>query len=268
MKRFLKKLIRALLCFWVFLFFFIPNVSATTIQGWANNVDQYTDVSVGPCQGGSCGNWLTVSSISTTDVVQAEAYGYGYTPSTTVSSTYGDMILSFHRYKSGYLYSHTSYICSNTNFSMGTVDLYAGNYSDTVNKVGNLSYHTVLIQTMSNNPFNNNTTFSKCYGFTDLFVTYVDGQNLGKVFIPTSSFTGNIYLIGESYEELGLYTETVRNVLSSVISSSGLATASSVNQVNSSVNQVKQEVTEVNNGISNLMIILQARTLLQLIFLM
>nr|DAU95967.1 MAG TPA: hypothetical protein [Inoviridae sp.] len=237
---------------WFFLGFIISLVGiirpkADTLEGWAKNVDLFTDVNLGSCSNGSCSFGYSLTDEYFYDTQSLIKYGY-FTSENHSLGTYGDMILNFHRYKSGYLYSHSTYLCFSNNITIDTIETYVGNYSSVLNKVGNLDYNEFLVQTLDNNPFSPGDEFYKCNLIVNLFVPSVDGQNIGTVFMGSTGST-RVSLIGEKYESLGIYTDSVANSLSSVISSSGLATASSINQVNSSINQVKQEVTEINNSV-------------------
>ena len=225
----------------------IIHPKAFTLEGWAKDVDLFTDVNLGSCSGGSCSFVYSLTDEYFYDTQSLIKYGY-FTSENHSLGTYGDMILNFHRYKSGYLYSHSTYLCFSNNITIDTVETYVGNYSSVLNKDGNLDYNEVLIQTLDNNPFSPGDEFYKCNLIVNLFVPSVDDQNIGTVFMGSTGST-RVSLIGEKYQSLGIYTDTVANSLSSVISSSGLATASSINQVNSSINQVKQEVTEINNSV-------------------
>lgn len=220
---------------------------ADILEGWAKNVDLFTDVNLGSCSNGSCSFGYSLTDEYFYDTQSLIKYGY-FTSENHSLGTYGDMILNFHRYKSGYLYSHSTYLCFSNNITIDTVETYVGNYSSVLNKVGNLDYNEVLVQTLDNNPFSPGDEFYKCNLIVNLFVPSVDGQNIGTVFMGSTGST-RVSLIGEKYDSLGIYTDTVANSLSSVINSSGLATASSINQVNTSINQVKQEVTEINNSV-------------------
>lgn len=230
----------------------ISNVFASTSYGWAKNTDLFTDVNLLTCSSTSCNSSVTLTPSYFYDSESIVKYNYFYSNTHTVTNN-GDMILNFHRYNAGILYSHSKYICYSTNVNISAVDLYTGSYSDTINKVGNLDYHSYLVQTLDNHPYAPGDQYYKCNLIVDLFVAKNDGQNIGTVF-RTSSNVGNtrVYLIGEKYESLGLYSETVANVLTNVIQNSGLATASNINAVNNSLNEVRQEVADINNSVDNL----------------
>lgn len=246
--------------------FFIPNVNAVTSKGWAFKTEQYDDVNIRSCSNSSCSTSLTVNSMSyrerfITATGEFPDIDYGYFTSVfSLNSTgYGNMIFSFNRYKAGYLYQYTSYICSSSsswaiNNQSTDIELYLGGYNDVVNKVGNVTYNNFLVQTLNTQPFSLaliDESINKCFAITTLFVPSVDAQNIGLVIDGTSPGNQTLTLIGQDWNYLGLYSGTIEDSLENIVSNSGLATATSVEEVQNSVNQVQEELSNVNDSITS-----------------
>lgn len=256
-----KILFTLLLCL-----FFIPNVNAVTANGWAFKVEQYDDVNLRSCTSSSCNTILSVTPqqynkqyITATGEMPDFDFGY-YTSSANLNTNgYGNMVMSFNRYKSGYLYQYTSYLCSsssswNISDQNTQVELYVGGYNDTINKVGNLTYHNVLVQTLDTEPFGLSiidSTVNKCYAITNLFVPSVDAQNLGLLIKANSVSNQTLTIIGQDWNYLGLYSGTIEDSIDKIVNNSGLASASSVEEVQNSVNQVQEEFSNLNESINS-----------------
>lgn len=258
----MKKILFTLLT----ILFFIPNVNAVTANGWAFKVEQYDDVNFRSCTSSSCNTTLSVTPqqynkqyITATGEMPDFDFGY-YTSSADLNTNgYGNMVMSFNRYKSGYLYQYTSYLCSsssswNISDQNTQVELYVGGYNDTINKVGNLTYHNVLVQTLDTEPFGLNiidSTVNKCYAITNLFVPSVDAQNLGLLIKANSVSNQTLTIIGQDWNYLGLYSGTIEDSIDKIVNNSDLASASSVEEVQNSVNEVRQEVSNIDNSLNN-----------------
>lgn len=229
---------------------FNANVKADNAEGWINNVDQFNNVVFLHCNANNCSGDITMNSLSfplssTLDFTYKQTVNYYIN-----QNYYGEMLLDFHRYKSNYLYSHTMYICSSSSswtLGDGQVDLHTGSWSETTGMKGGLSYHNVLIQTMNSKPYApSQKNFGVCYAITSLFSSYRDGQNVGTVLHGSRVSNASLAFIGEQWTELGIYDGFFKDEINSIIDDSGLATASSINEVKSSINEVKSNINELN----------------------
>ena len=91
---------------------------------------------------------------------------------------------------------------------------------------------------------------TNCYTMYNLF-NYTGGNaNTIKINLKTSSFSNQyIGILGYKLEDLGATNGLTSSQVQNIIDNSGLASASSVNQVQQSVNQVKTELNNVNSSI-------------------
>ena len=121
LKIILRKLYH-LIAFLGLILLFTSNVKAATLDGWAKNVDLFTDVNLLSCNAGSCSSGYNLSDEYFYDSGSLVQYGYFASPQHNLG-TYGDMILNFHRYNSGILYSHSKYVCFSSNVSINSVDV-------------------------------------------------------------------------------------------------------------------------------------------------
>lgn len=242
----MKKIILFLV---VFIAFSI-NVNATTAGGWINNIEQFTDVNLLQCSSSSCSTSVTLNTFS---YPLSSTLDFNYFRSVNFNinqSYYGDMILNFHRYRDGYLYAHNLYVCSSSSswkLTREQVDTHTGDYDKVINKRGGLAYHSVLVQTLDTRPYTpSQQNFGSCYMITDLFVSEHDNENVGTVLHGSRVNGASLSLMGETWDELGLYSGVIENKISSIVNGSGLATASSINEVKSSLNEVKSNINELN----------------------
>ena len=97
----------------------------------------------------------------------------------------------------------------------------------------------------------NGTVFSGVYSVTYFFVPNQDNIALAVPFGTNSYKCGTYYFAGYKLMNLGPANNLKSSDIQSIINNSGLATASSQNEIKSSLNQVRQQVTELNNSIDN-----------------
>lgn len=146
-----------------------------------------------------------------------------------------------------YIYSVNALYCGP---SMGTPDLYVWNGND-YNSTGNMIITTDLYHTYKGVPnieFNaDGSNFMSCNILYSVFKATRSGTIMGLQ-VRTSSTTSSTfhYLIGYNIESLGNGNELTSSQVQNIINNSGLATASSVNQINQATNEVKQQVEELN----------------------
>ena len=141
--------------------------------------------------------------------------------------------------KAGYLYQSSIYICSNKD--LGTANIYSAEY-DTPGINDSISWETTT-QGLSVIPGNGDHEFNTCRVYSGLFVPNTNGGWIVSRFTSDTKIT-NAYptLIGYETEELGIYTETIRNI----IESSNGNVEQAVDRVNDTLNQKH----EYNNNAS------------------
>lgn len=160
----------------------------------------------------------------------------------------------------GYLYNVTYYVCTRNN----------PDYSD----FGDVSSYSVLGgASLLNNSLTAGTTYSRVWT-VNLSSNYYDGSHSGStdcvaitmLVVPNqltrylavslndininTGWFGYLFL-GYDYEAVGLYTDTLADVINGVVEDSGLASAESVEQVQEAVDEVKQEVSDLNDNITS-----------------
>lgn len=138
--------------------------------------------------------------------------------------------------KSNYLYNFQIALCSTV--SLNNVGFSKVSY--VLNEDNDYSYGTKI-------NLANDNSFSNCKMYSGITANDTGSNNLYiKIIATTNTSSGKYYLLGYNVQELGMWDENVRSIMQSVISSSGLATASSVQQVQQATEQVQQQVEEVN----------------------
>lgn len=132
--------------------------------------------------------------------------------------------------KAGYLYQSSIYMCSNKD--LGTASIYSANY-DTPGVNNSTSWATTT-QGLSGVPGNGDHEFNTCRVYSGLFVPNSNGGWIVSRFTSNTNIT-NAYptLIGYKTEELGIYTETIKNI----IENSNGNVEQAVDRVNETLNQ-------------------------------
>ena len=95
------------------------------------------------------------------------------------------------------------------------------------------------------------STFSGVYSVTYFFKTISNNSGLAVPFGMVRALGGTYYFAGFELTDLGDADNLTESQMRSIINSSGLATAQSVNEVKQGINEVKREVSDVNNSINN-----------------
>lgn len=132
--------------------------------------------------------------------------------------------------KAGYLYQSSIYMCSNKD--LGTASIYSANY-DTPGINDSNSWATTT-QGLSGVPGNGDHEFNTCRVYSGLFVPNTNGGWIVSRFTSNTNIT-NAYptLIGYETEELGIYTNTIRQI----IEESNGNVEQAVDRVNETLNQ-------------------------------
>lgn len=227
---------------------FMPKVSALTTGGWAYSITEPLELHLYDCNGEtSCNTEKTMYSTYRTDTLRYQFY------SDDVTIAQNGVILAYNtgqvlRYD--YLYATSVYFCTNTQiFGVTNSSLYSNFFGQRA--VNSSTYYSGTNNTsLSIYPYEADVPYgSYCYSVTSTFVPSGQHQWLFLRLRRTSGSYSNVffYPVGFEIRELGLYTNTVRDIISSVVSTSGLASAQSVEDVQDSVDYIQNEVEELND---------------------
>lgn len=219
--------------------------------GWADTLPSLSRSRYFDCTGANTCNYVDNTSITLNNnynqihVTQQNSNGLTLgSNGIAIQTTDGSSM------RSGYLYNAKLYLCWNKSLGNYSSELYPAIYNEPATK--KTSYLFSTAQGLSIKPYaDNNSYYDGCRLFTSIFVPSQDDVNWVTLRLKRNSGSvSDVYftLISFELEELGLYSNEVKNALSSVISSSGLATASSINSLNNSISNVQQSVTDLNNA--------------------
>lgn len=157
---------------------------------------------------------------------------------------------------SGYVYAINFYYCGGQRISWNNtnVSIFGGwDISSTASRNNYFTYSNSNLTDINGLASSGSGVFSYCTMSTSIVVpnnllTYVGVRLTAK-----SSTISNVYLnaIGYDIKEIGIYSEEIRSILNNVVSNSGLASASSVQQVQTSVNQIQNELSNVDSSIQD-----------------
>lgn len=154
--------------------------------------------------------------------------------------------------KSGYLYTINYFVCSNANLGSGIQwNIYSAVQSNQATIYSQIINESTI--GLNNSSLTDIQATNYCRLFSSLIVPNSDSVNTAIHFRKPSgtASTTRINLIGVEVIENGIYSSTVASAIQSVINSSGLATASNINEVKSAVNGVSQQVTALNDSIED-----------------
>lgn len=153
--------------------------------------------------------------------------------------------------KTGYLYNINTYLCSEQDsYVFSNVTSSLGTYN-TQALSGGTNYSYTTYTQLNPNPFlYSRVGFYSCVVYNSLVVPSFNSTYLGLRFkSPNNAKTGNYYFLGFGVEELGIYSGTISDSIDEIIADSGLASASSVEEVQTAVNDVKTELNDVNSSL-------------------
>ena len=235
-----------LIGFLIFQLFNLSNVKLPNIFGV---LDVHAETNTGPFY------QYGVEGISELYAYNWSSYPNSYTSKTVVAS-YGEMygdpgLTSFavndvniytqgvsivyspnQRLVEGYLYSIGTIVCFdvalNSIYSYGGQSSMGGNASTALTATPIYQFTTRVRVANEEN--------ADCIMYQALIVPQTTGSFYALRMTNTNGYQADMEVWATKVEELGLYTTTVQSMLSSAIQSSGLATASSVAQVQQSVN--------------------------------
>ena len=232
-------------------------LNAATItynRNWSASLPQLSRVDFKSCSGANTCNTLLASEQTTLSIndnntlrtfnVNDEAMNIG--PNGYIIETYANT-------RAGYLYEVNYYICSNKNIRSGTdVNIYATYWGDGINlgNTYNATYRTDLGTIPGDG--NDNREWDYCSLFGGFVVPEQDYAWVALRIQKDSVLSSNyLSVISVEVNELGLYNGTIENIINSAITSGGLATAESVEEVNQAVEEVQQEIQQTQDTITN-----------------
>lgn len=212
---------------------------ATTATNWASSLTELDRAQLYDCTtNNSCTN------------VAFQLQGINVEPNTTrniltsngaVTIGKGGIAVQYYsgNLKAGYLYQSSIYMCSNKD--LGTASIYSAEYE----KPGisnSISWETTT-QGLSGVPGNGDHTFNNCRVYSGLFVPNKNGGWIVSRFTNNSNIT-NVYptLIGYETEELGIYTDTIRQIIEEA--------NGNIEQAVDRVNETLNQNHEYNNNAS------------------
>ena len=223
---------------------FLMPVKATVTTNWASSLPQLDRAQLYDCTtNNSCTNVLFQTQGLT---VEPNTVRNILTSNGAVTIGKGGVAVQVYSgsLKAGYLYQTSIYICSNKD--LGTASIYSANYDSP--GITDSIYWATTTQGLSGVPGNGDHEFNTCRVYSGLFVPNSNGGWIVSRFTNNTNIT-NAYpsLIGYETEELGIYSETIKNI----IQNSGLATAQTVEEVKTATEQVKEEAKKTNDTLNN-----------------
>lgn len=152
----------------------------------------------------------------------------------------------------GYLYNLTSYVCFSSS-NVNNIEPSVSTGYSAINAINHSMGYHVSVKTKLNNVTAPLTidTLSNCYAITSLISSTGSYPWVNLRFKNSTNINTAIIFIGYDIEALGIYNASLQQYVQNAINNSGLASASSISQVQSSVNQVQQELDDVNTSIEN-----------------
>lgn len=262
MKFLLKKIIRKLyhlISFLTLMIIFIPSVKANDMFGGTINQDIYSPLRA--MTDDSYGNYYIMPSNS--------AYLW-YEPGPVSARTMRVFCFEGQDYLQDHVYSVTIYLTTNTANRVLPADsgsarrIGIGNSMNAARTafVNNSAYARSVIYTNYSYDYfdirwpKTDGSYGLqhfVYSVTYFFVPNISGVGLAVPFQFNSAVSSSttIYYAGYHLENLGLATNLSSSDIQNIINNSGLATASSVEEVQRSINEVKQEISDVNDTMND-----------------
>ncbi len=230
-------------------------VYAINVPDWGTNIDYFVTRGV-------VYNWTSstaynevtstyVEVATSLDADDGPIYALTTESNVTTASNGISVVYFLNQYLDpNYLYNVTTYVCADFNLNNGATGLsypfarVDSGYPGVLTNIPQYSYTTS--SALNTNVFYVATkTFTACRQYTTLIQPSNRSSWLDLHFTSSTSVTGKYYILGFNIEPLGIAT----NAIESIIQNSGLASASSVEEVQNSVEQVQAEMEEVNSSI-------------------
>lgn len=208
----------------------INKIKATVTTNWASSLPELDRAQIYDCTtNNSCTNVLFQTQGIT---IEPNKVRNILTSNGALTIGKGGIAVQYYsgNLKAGYLYQSSIYMCSNKD--LGTANIYATAY-DTPGINDSVSWATTT-QGLSGWPGNGDHQFNTCRVYSGLFVPNTNGGWIVSRFTSNTNIT-NAYptLIGYETKELGIYTETIKNI----IENSNGNVVEAVDKVNDTLNQ-------------------------------
>lgn len=214
-------------------------VNATSAQDWASNLPTLTRVDLWDCNASGCANGINASA-------QGLVTSYGnrdmiVTTNEVTIATHGVKMSAPFVNKQGYLYQTTFYVCSSKNINTANFVVYSSDGSNAKNH-NNIYNKTTIIGT-TNIPGDGSHSFGTCRLITGLYVPEKDNKWVSaRITNPNSSIKTSLQVIAVENRELGVYTDTIKEIVESA--------NGNVEQAVDRVNETLNQNHEYNNNAS------------------
>ena len=173
-------------------------------------------------------------------------------PNQVTIATYG-VVLAYYlqaQLKDGYLYLVQSYYCTSYSGQWNTftpnLNL-GGNFT----QVAKTTQFGTKVQSSATTTFSDALTGNMCYLVNSLVVPDGDRQYAGLHLTASTSRTTDISFVGFDYQVIGLYDALTKSDLTDALNNSGLATASSVQDVQDGVDALQDTLDATNDAIDD-----------------
>lgn len=184
-------------------------VNASTIPGWASNLPSLSRVDFYDCNSNGC-----TTAINTANEGLSTDYGNRdmiVTTSQVSIAQNGVKIAYPFIQKKGYLYQSIFYVCSSTNINNSTFEIYSSVAGNTKNH--NNIFNDTAYATMNNVPGDGSQSFNSCRQIIGIVVPENDNLWFNVKMTSKTTIKSYIQVVGVETKELGLYTDTIRQIV-------------------------------------------------------
>lgn len=205
-------------------------VNATSAKDWASNLPSLTRIDLWDCNVNGCANSISASS-------QGLVTSYGnrdmiVTNNQVTIATHGIKMSAPYVNKQGYLYQTTFYVCSSKDINSINFEVYSSQGSNAKNH-NNIYNQTEIIGT-TNIPGDGSHSFGSCRQITGLYVPESNSKWVSaRIKNSNSSIKTHLQVIAVDNRELGVYTDTIKEIVESANGN----VVDAVDKVNNTLNQ-------------------------------
>lgn len=218
------------------------NVNASTYNSaWLDDTDTILTGGIYDCTSSTtCNEVTTQSSVFAINDVSVRST-ISNTKKLTPSSNGNALNVGGFKFKKGYFYSATLYVCSDNSMYNLNAELFSSSYNtwtneDVYNNTSRVSLNGLAGQ---------ENTFNNCIAYNSLFSPNGDKTQLNLRVRGSGSYY--YYMMGVKVEALGIYSGAIQEI----VDNSGFATASSVEEVKQATNEVKEEIKSTNDTLND-----------------
>lgn len=213
-------------------------VKASTIPGWASNLPSLSRVDFYDCNSSGCETAIkTANEGLNTDYGNRDMI---VTTSQVSIASNGVKIAYPFIQKKGYLYQSIFYVCSSTNINNANFEIYSTQAGNA--KKHNNIFNDTAYATMNNVPGDGSQTFNSCRQIIGIVVPEKDNLWFNVRMTSNSTIKAHLQVVGVETKELGLYTETIRQIVENA--------NGNVEQAVDRVNETLNQNHEYNNNAS------------------